>query len=693
MSRGFCEIPVVRQGADNEASERKTMRDVQVHGLREKGFLSLLIVLSVTGMVLVLVSTSRYGVGISPDSVVYISVARNLAAGHGCVFDGGNPYTQCPPLFPMLLAAPGLVGIDPAIGARFLNATAFGAIVFVSGMFFSTCLKSKLLAVVATCAVLLSHGLLSVCAMAWTEPLFVLLIALFTLQMTAFLRHRRRASFVAASLLAALCLLTRYPGVAVIPPGVVLLLAPISDKGIASRIRQTAGFLVISCTPLALYCLRNYRLTGMLTGYPREHSIHTVRENVTDAADVATRWFLGHELPVSVRTIILAALLLLVIGALLLFHTRHMTGARCDCLCVWPAGLVVLTYVPLILYTHQVGVVEEAINDRYLVPIAVPLLWFLFTGIDRLVLLLSRLRGKGVLLQWIPIGLCMLWVVFYPAVRTSRTIRASARHGAGGYSTTGWEESPLVRWLRDRPLEGSIHTNAPDALYALTGVTALVSPRKSSDIREFQDSLSSGRAEYLVWFSGKPRRRLFSLEDLAAELPMEDVATFPDGGVYLLLPASVSPVHCWYARRTGTHSYTVNAEEAANLRRQPDLWIHEGVAFYAYPPGRQPPDARPVHRFFAHNRHTQLFTIDEREKNQLINDHSHLWDYDGIAFYAYSAQSHPPGSRPIHRFWSEALQANFYTISDRQVGKLISDPGHRWAYEGIAWYASADGRQ
>ena len=48
-----------------------------------------LALLGLIGVSLVLAGTSRYGVGLSPDSTVYVSVARNLLAGRGYVtFDG-----------------------------------------------------------------------------------------------------------------------------------------------------------------------------------------------------------------------------------------------------------------------------------------------------------------------------------------------------------------------------------------------------------------------------------------------------------------------------------------------------------------------------------------------------------------------------------------------------------------------------
>jgi hypothetical protein len=59
------------------------------------------------------------------------------------------------------------------------------------------------------------------------------------------------------------------------------------------------------------------------------------------------------------------------------------------------------------------------------------------------------------------------------------------------------------------------------------------------------------------------------------------------------------------------------------------------VAFYAYPQWRQPDDARPVHRFWNLADDSHFYTISEDEANWLKDHYSHVFAYEGIAFYAY----------------------------------------------------------
>ena len=52
---------------------------------------------------LALFATSR-GIGLSPDSISYISAGRSLASGGGLRVWHGAPLTDWPPLYPALLA-------------------------------------------------------------------------------------------------------------------------------------------------------------------------------------------------------------------------------------------------------------------------------------------------------------------------------------------------------------------------------------------------------------------------------------------------------------------------------------------------------------------------------------------------------------------------------------------------------------
>ena len=65
------------------------------------------------------------------------------------------------------------------------------------------------------------------------------------------------------------------------------------------------------------------------------------------------------------------------------------------------------------------------------------------------------------------------------------------------------------------------------------------------------------------------------------------------------------------------------------------LFAFEGIGYYAYPQGLQPADTKPVYRFWSPVLKTFYWTIDEAQKDSIINDLSHIFTYQGIAWYAY----------------------------------------------------------
>jgi hypothetical protein len=135
----------------------------------------------------------------------------------------------------------------------------------------------------------------------------------------------------------------------------------------------------------------------------------------------------------------------------------------------------------------------------------------------------------------------------------------------------------------------------------------------------------------------------------------------------------------------------MDQQEVVGLTNQLlDRWSYEGVTFYAYLPGQQPPDARPVYGLKSDRLNSRFFTMDESEKQKLVDQYRDTWSDAGIAFYAFASDSPPCTARPVYRFWSGTLSDHLYTASEAERDKLIKGFSHVWTYEGIAWYALAD---
>src|ERR1700712_4308704 len=90
--------------------------------------------MAIAGFLLIGLLTSHSGIGVSPDSVVYMSVARKIAA-HGSLVDfNARPLVVFPAFFPMFLGIVlKITGDDPMKFAPLLNGILFSLLIYVCG--------------------------------------------------------------------------------------------------------------------------------------------------------------------------------------------------------------------------------------------------------------------------------------------------------------------------------------------------------------------------------------------------------------------------------------------------------------------------------------------------------------------------------------------------------------------------------
>ncbi len=589
-----------------------------------------LVILSLIGIVLALISTSRYGVGLSTDSASYISAARSLLAGNGYLYFDGRLFVAFPPLFPTVLAILGLIGIEPLDGARFVNAFVFGLIIFTSGKLFQMAIKSKAIVILGTVSILFSYPLLRVSTYAWSEPLFVLLAILFIIYIPRFLNVRGFVTLFSLSILAALSCLQRYMGVTIILTGFALIIF-LTKAHLRERLKYAIVFGVMSITPCVIWILRNYMLTSRFTG-TRPPSQRTLLLNTFSTLRCLTTWFVPYEVPFWIRLIGIGFVVSILTAVARFLHYRLKSQTTFASIQVWSAAVFVLIYT-IFLIASSTSVAIDAISDRLLAPIYVFVMYLVFICMDRFsqpieiiyprtffsywhrlipiamilsgvvanefvltryvssdgvlkpttisnirqfqaVLLLTgillltrrqiavaykkivvrvaasikasnplnRLLRKNELRNFTVIGLCIIWLMC-PFVRVSKELLDWTCSGAGGYNTPTWRESSLMEWIRTHPLEGRVYSNAPDAIYILTGMSARMSPRKdlynstattTDNISKFRKLLTSETDTYLAWFENKKKAYLYNIEELSSSFAMEILATCSDGSVYFI---------------------------------------------------------------------------------------------------------------------------------------------------------------
>ena len=431
----------------------------------------LIAVLAGLGTAHILVRTATYGAALTRDSSILLSTAMNLLAGEGWRDFSGSPIPGWPPLFPLLLAAGGWVGIEPVAAGRLVNAAAFGLTILAAGCWLRSNLQSRLLVLAATATIAASLPLSELASRFLTEPLFVLFTLLALIQWASFLHRRTDAPLWWAAVCTSLAALTRWPGVVLIGAGVLLLLP-------LARLKQTLVFGAISSLPLLAVLVRNWTVSGDLilaTGERNVISRQSLSAGLNQIVDVFGEWIVPPNVPDGV-----GYLLWLVVGgvglagATVILRTirMHRAGRRLDPEATAayfrlepavPFGVFAAAYLVFIVAVAPFTV-AQAIDTRYLLPVHVPLLLTAVLMLDRF--LSIEATGRMTAVRYGLASLVLLGALAHTGFSAHRHLRITAKAYVAGFKSwtfngSYWEPSETLNYVRTHLRDGRIYSNNP----------------------------------------------------------------------------------------------------------------------------------------------------------------------------------------------------------------------------------------
>jgi len=214
--------------------------------------------LAVIGIGMILLGT-RLGIGTSPDSAIYLGVARSFEAGKGLSVPFGAEIdavlSQFPPMYPVLIRFVSAMGFDVLVSARLIQAILFGANIILLMIILNDCTHGMHLGtVLGGMLILFAPVVAEIHLMAWSEPLFIFSGFMGLFLLSKYLRSGSNQLLVVAALWTCLACLTRYSGIAFIVTGLLaIFLWGSSDN--QKRGRDATIFTVISLIPLGIWML------------------------------------------------------------------------------------------------------------------------------------------------------------------------------------------------------------------------------------------------------------------------------------------------------------------------------------------------------------------------------------------------------------------------------------------------------
>src|ERR1044072_4367552 len=208
-------------------------------------------------------------IGVTPDSLVYLSAADRLVEGKGLTPIGyhyapdvpsGQSLVSFPPAYPLLLASTSLFTSDRLAAAKYIHSFLFAANIFLLGLIIYISSRSILPVLCSVCLFQTSFPLLSIYTMALAEPLFIFFLLLTLLGLVFYTQRAQLWLLVACGITAAGAVMTRYAGVVILLP--LVLTVFIQSGSLNERTKRSVLVAGIALLPLAGWVIRNRIIAG-----------------------------------------------------------------------------------------------------------------------------------------------------------------------------------------------------------------------------------------------------------------------------------------------------------------------------------------------------------------------------------------------------------------------------------------------
>lgn len=474
-----------------------------------------LIALGMAGAALVLWANSVSGLAMVHLGMHNAVAAECLLRGEVWQTTRGEVFAHWPPLFVLLLAAGRALGASYEMTARVLHAVSLATTVMLAVTWSRRLAPTSWVGWLAGAALLLQPSLLALHGTLASEPLFLALVLGSLVSAQEYSERPRGSMLALTTVLAGLACLQRYVGV--VDVAVLAALGWWSWPR-STRLRDLAVLLVGSLAPLSAWLVRNVLRTGALTGFRPPSETELEASLLESWSALGFAWTGSADVSRSGALLAASTILLALAGGLTLLAKPSLRRRGVWALAFPAAYLVFLVGVASWIWL-------DPLDARLLSPLIVFSCLLAPVGAHAL-LELGRVRlprFRPYLAAAASAGAVLFLASGILGVRERmRLVQAAEPHA-------GSQESELVHWLREHPLEGEVHSNAPEAYALATWRPARLVPTR----RVSETLLALPTAQFpltLVWFDPKG---MMNLDDVRRRkrLSIEAAHEFADGAI------------------------------------------------------------------------------------------------------------------------------------------------------------------
>jgi hypothetical protein len=482
------------------------------------------------GFILILVFSKHSGIGVSPDSVTYLSSARHLLADHGFRSFDNLPTSDFPFAYPFFLTVISFITrLDPLQFGHVINGLLFGALIYTCGGIMNGFVRSTgwykriLLAFI-----LMNPALQEVYSYLWSETIFLILILFFVISISKYIRQpAKKWLFISVGICAVACE-TRYAGVFLVPTGLFLIFFN-PEIPLRKRIRDCLLFGSLSVSLLLINMIRNYLLIGLAMGIRPKNEAGFLKI-LEYFGGIFCDWLGIHNTPV--MTVFLSVFVLLIFTTIILYYFKRKNTTRGFEYIIAVTGLV---YCIFMLFSYSLTRYEQFTN-RLLSPLFIPILWSVSSWVPRF------MTGQSGRMKWVT-GLAALslsaWFLNIQLAADWEYYDGVKDAGIPGYREDPFVQTEIVQYLQKNKNvfdpRFPVYSNAGDAFYFVTGLPALQLPFIDfpGRVEGYYNGYFDQRHEYLVWFQNEDNPQMPGLKDILKHKNMQLLKQLADGAVYI----------------------------------------------------------------------------------------------------------------------------------------------------------------
>ena len=442
---------------------------------------------------LVVIST-RSGMGISWDSTDYMAVGRNMASGIGTLDVVGLPMTVRPPGISSLICLGDWLGLMPSASFVLINTVSAGVSTFFAMLILKKANIRTPIAISTLAIIAFSPSLLNMYSMAWSEPVF---IALVMVALWIALSPRSLSVHLILGVLFAFMFFVRYVGPFYsFPIAVVAIFFQSRKSGLVKSTFLIGAIYFVSLLPQYLWLQRNETIDGTLTG-ARQGAGGSYFEPIKTMLGTFGSWIVGHD-PLDgnggiylnsndyssimkVAGYLFGSLLVLIVLFLAKSDKRNQTAAHV-CFGLFFVSLFYMIF-SVVRFVHlEIG----PLDNRMMSGIYIPLMLVLGIGLD------SILRNNF-LKQISVLAFAAVFITI-----SSQSVLSAFKYGSNGryWGSAIHQAQPLHQFVKNLDIKSQFMSNEPQMLFSVIEQSPIFNQYMNA--RVFPRSCTD---RYFVWYT------------------------------------------------------------------------------------------------------------------------------------------------------------------------------------------------